>query len=60
MDKERIIEQVKAIRDTGETNMFDSVTVQRMAFERGFYELVCFIEDDRKAYGKLIFTGKID
>ena len=60
MDKERIIEQVKTIRDTGEKNMFDSVTVQRMAFERGFYELVCFIEEDRKAYGKLIFTGKID
>lgn len=57
---DKVKEQILAIRDTGLTNMFDVNTVQRLAFERGFYELVCFIEDDRKAYAKFILTGETD
>jgi hypothetical protein len=35
-----IKEQILAIRDTGLTNMFDIPMVQRLAYERDFYELV--------------------
>ena len=54
----KIKEQILAIRDSGLTNMFDVNMVQRLAYERNFYELVCFIEEDRKAYGHFIMTGK--
>lgn len=57
---EKVKEQILAIRDTGLTNMFDVNTVQRLAYERGFYELICFIEDDRKAYARFILTGETD
>ncbi len=56
----RIREQILVIRDSGETNMLDARTVQRLAFERDFYELVNFIEEDRKAYAHFIFTGELN
>ena len=37
---EKVKEQILAIRDTGLTNMFDVNTVQHLAYERDFYELV--------------------
>lgn len=37
---EKVKEQILAIRDTGLTNMFDVNMVQRLAYERDFYELV--------------------
>lgn len=57
MTTDKILEQVNAIRDTGLTNMFDYQTVQKLAFEHDFHELVCFIEEDRKGYFDLIFCG---
>ena len=47
---ETIKKQILAIRDTGLTNMFDTNMVQRLAYERDFYELVVFIEEHRKEY----------
>lgn len=47
---DKIKEQVLIIRETGLTNMFDVIAVQRIAFEMDFYELVDFLETDRKAY----------
>jgi hypothetical protein len=41
-------------------NMFDANAVQRLAFEHGFYELVDFIQTDRKAYAAFILTGKAE
>ena len=55
---EKIKEQIIAIRDTGLTNMFDTNTVQRLAYERGFYELVVFIEENRKEYVHFILYGE--
>ena len=55
---EKIVSQIRDIRDSGRVNMFDIPAVQRMAFEMGFYELVCFIEDDRAAYIRFILTGE--
>jgi hypothetical protein len=58
-DKSKIKEQIIAIRDEGKTNMLDTRAVQRLAFDQEFYELVCFIESDRKAYAHFIFTGEL-
>ena len=55
---DKIKEQILAIRDTGETNMFDITRVQRMAYDRGFYELVLFLEDPKKEYAHFILTGE--
>ena len=53
-------EQILAIRETGLANMFDVNAVQRLAFESDFYELVCFIEENRKSYINFIFQGDDD
>ena len=54
----KIREQILAIRDTGLTNMFDVNMVQRLAFERGFYDLVNFIEESRDKYVRFILYGE--
>ena len=51
-------EQILAIRDTGLTNMFDIGMVQRLAYERDFYELVLYLEDHRSEYAHFILTGE--
>lgn len=53
-----IKEQILAIRDTGLTNMFDLPMVQRLAYDRDFFELVTFIEDNRKEYVHFILYGE--
>ena len=58
MMSEKVREQILAIRDTGLTNMFDIPMVQRLAFERDFYDLVLYLEDHRKEYVKFIMTGE--
>lgn len=55
---DKIKEQILAIRKMGLTNMFDVNTVQRIAYEMDFYELVDFLETDRKAYIDFIIYGK--
>ena len=50
--EQKIKEQILAIRDTGLTNMFDIGMVQRLAYERDFYELVLYLEDHRSEYAK--------
>ena len=55
---DKIKEQVLIIRETGLTNMFDVIAVQRIAYEMNFYELVDFLETDRKAYIDFIIYGK--
>jgi len=59
MDK-TIKDQILAVRATGKTNMLDINAVQRIAHEMNFHELVCFIEDDRKAYSRFIFSSEED
>ena len=55
---EKIREQIIAIQKTGRTNMFDTKTVQVIAHEMEFYELVIFIEDHKKEYAQFILTGE--
>lgn len=45
------------MRDTGLTNMFDIYMVQRLAYENDFYELVNFIEENKKEYVHFILYG---
>jgi hypothetical protein len=56
--KDQIKRQIIAIRDTGETNMFDTPMVQRMSYERGYFELVTFIEEYKKEYCHFILNGE--
>lgn len=55
---EKIKQQIMAIRDSGETNMFDINTVQYLAYRRDFYELVTYLEEHRKEYVHFIMTGE--
>jgi hypothetical protein len=55
-----IREQILAIRDTGLTNMFDVPMVQRLANDRGYYELVCYLEEHRREYAHFIMTGEAE
>lgn len=54
----RVREQILVIRETGLTNMFDIYTVQRLAFEMEFWELVIFLEENKDAYVQFILTGE--
>ena len=53
-----IREQILAIRDTGLTNMFDLPAVQRLAYERDFFDLVIYLEEHPKEYVHFILTGE--
>ncbi len=55
-----IRDQILAIRDTGLTNMFDVPMVQRLANDRGYYELVCYLEEHRREYAHFIMTGEAE
>ena len=55
---EKVKEQILAIRDTGLTNMFDIPMVQRLAFERDYYDLVINLEENRKECVHFILTGE--
>lgn len=54
-----IKQQILKIRDTGLTNMFDSKYVQWLANFCGYFELVCFIEDNVTDYVKFITAGRV-
>ena len=55
---ESVKEQILAIRETGITNMFDLPVVQRLAFDRDFFDLVVFLEEHPKEYVHFILTGE--
>jgi len=55
---ETVKEQILAIRDIGLTNMFDVRTVQRIANDMKFYELVVYLEEHRREYAHFILTGE--
>ncbi len=62
MDKtlftDRIVEQIMAIRTSGEINMFDIKGVQHIAHGRQFYELVVLLEEFPEKYTEFILHGK--
>ena len=56
---EKIRSQILDIRASGAVNMFSVNEVQRIAFEKDYHELVCFIEERRKDYVHFILTGEL-
>jgi hypothetical protein len=59
MEKNTIKEQVLAIRDSGVTNMFDIPRVALEAKNRGFGELVGYLERHKEEYWDFILTGEM-
>lgn len=57
--EERIIRQILAIRETGETNMFDLHRVQQIAEASGYDELLAFTRDCKSQYAHFILTGEM-
>ena len=55
---EIVKEQILAIRETGLTNMFDLPVVQRLAYERDFFDLVVYLEEHPKEYVHCIMYGE--
>ena len=55
---ETVKKQILTVRDTGLTNMFDINTVQRIAYEMDFYELVTFLDEEKAKYVRFILTGE--
>lgn len=54
-----VYDSILSIRDSGVTNMLDVNGVQRIAYNEGFYELVIYIEEDKKRYFHFILTGDL-
>jgi len=40
--------------------MFDVATVQRIAYDMGFHELVVYLDENHKEYAHFILTGEED
>lgn len=57
---DKIFEQILAVRETGEANMFDIRAVMRVAYDHDLYELVTFLDDrkHRDIYYQLLLSGK--
>ena len=51
-------EQIMAIRDSGAANMLDINAVQYHAFHMDFYDLVTYLEENKKEYWNFIMTGE--
>ena len=54
---EKLKNQIIKIAKSGRTNMFLTNEVQVIADEMGFYELVIFIEEQKKEYVNFIIHG---
>ena len=48
MMTKKIKEQIMAIRDSGETNMLDTRTVQWIANRENYFELVIYLEENSR------------
>ena len=55
---DKIVEQILCLRDEAKFNMFDITAIQREAYEKGFYELVLLLQDNRKSYIRFIMSGQ--
>ncbi len=49
--------QILAVCATGQTNMFAVKSVQRLAYEMDYFELVNFIDEHRDEYTRFIANG---
>ncbi|MBE5825278.1 MAG: DUF5049 domain-containing protein [Butyrivibrio sp.] len=56
---EKVKEQILYIRSTGLTNMFDLKRVRELAVEYEMPELVEFLDEHQKEYGRFILYGEV-
>jgi hypothetical protein len=56
---DEIREQILAIRDTGETNMFDIPVVIEIAEREGYYELIDYLSEHKEDYFHFILRGEV-
>jgi len=54
---DEILKQLEEIRLSGETNMFDFHTVHRLAYDRKYYDLVIWMDNNKEKYWKGIRKG---
>ena len=57
---DKVKAQIEQVRRGGESNMLDTNAVQQIANRDNLFELVIFIEENRKAYAEYILTGKCE
>ena len=55
---DKVFRQLMEIRREGRSNMFDTHMVQRLAYEKDYFELVMYIEEHKKEYVHFIMTGR--
>ena len=55
---DKVFRQLMDIRSGGKSNMLDLKTVQRLAYDEDYYELVVYIEEHPKEYFHFIMTGR--
>jgi len=54
---QKILDDIIDIRDTGQTNMLAHQEVMVIADSLGFFELVCWIQENPKDYRRGILRG---
>lgn len=54
---EKVLKGIMAIRDSGQTNMMDRSQVMVVGDSLGFFETVCWIEENPKDYRRGIMKG---
>ncbi len=54
---EKVNSQILALRTEGQSNMLDVPTVQILANDHNFYELVVFLEENKEEYLNFILHG---
>ena len=58
MMSDTVFDQILAIRETGETNMFDVPRVREIAAREGYFELLDYLEENTAGYSRFILTGE--
>ncbi len=54
-----VFDQIMSIRSGGKVNMCDINAVQRLAFDSGLFDLVLYIEEDKRRYFHFILSGQL-
>jgi len=56
---EIIRSQILAVRDSGETNMFDVPRVMQIANREGYFELAVYLDEHAPEYAQFILYGEV-
>ena len=53
----KVFEGLERVRSEGRTNMLDRPRVARLAYENGDYAAALWVEENREAYSRGVFSG---